>query len=107
VGPGSTWRFDMTRLLSRGVTGLDVKELQAALNFHLRRPFTPLVPDGIFGPLTDARVRDFQRRAGLTADGIVGPNTVPALYRSLAGGVQAGLTPRKAAAFNPTRGPNA
>lgn len=95
----------MARQLSRGATGLDVKELQAALNFHLRRPFTPLKPDGIFGPLTDARVREFQRRAGLTPpDGIVGPRTIAALYRSLGGLVEAGLTPLKPAAAGSARG---
>lgn len=97
----------MARLLLRGVTGADVKELQAALNFHLRKPFTPLEPDGIFGPLTDARVREFQQRAGLTPpDGKVGPNTIAALYRTLTGVVEAEFKPRKASAqaFGPNRG---
>jgi hypothetical protein len=101
------WSFVMARLLVRGVTGLDVKELQAALNFHLRKPFTPLEPDGIFGPLTDARVREFQTRAGLTPpDGKVGPNTIAALYRTLTGVIEAVLKPRKAPpqAFGPSRG---
>lgn len=83
----------MARLLSRGCTGLDVNELQAALNFHLRRPFTPLKPDGIFGPLTDARVREFQTRAKLKADGLVGPKTIAALYRSVGGAVDSTVTP--------------
>ncbi len=87
----------MARLLSRGMTGLDVKELQAALNFHVRSPAVPLVPDGIFGPLTEARVRDFQRLAELAPDALVGPNTVAALYRHVRGVVEAQLTPRSAA----------
>lgn len=38
-----------------------------------------LVQDGIFGPITEEAVRDFQQRKGLTADGIVGARTWAAL----------------------------
>jgi hypothetical protein len=48
-----------------GSTGDDVILLQAALWPH----------DGIFGPDTDAAVRDYQRRNGLQVDGICGPKT--------------------------------
>ena len=37
--------------------------------------------DGIFGPQTAAALTEFQRNAGLTADGICGPDTVAALHR--------------------------
>ena len=84
----------MARLLSIGSTGPDVRELQAALNFHVRRPATGLEPDGAFGPLTEARVREFQRRAKLQVDGLVGADTIRALYRTVAGIVEATLTPR-------------
>jgi peptidoglycan hydrolase-like protein with peptidoglycan-binding domain len=39
----------------------------------------PITVDGIFGPITDAAVRAFQRSKQLTVDGIVGPNTWSAL----------------------------
>lgn len=46
-----------------------VKELQRLLGI------TGANVDGVFGPMTEARVRDFQRRHGLVPDGIVGPKT--------------------------------
>ena len=74
----------MARILRIGITGRDVSDIQAALNFHLRRPAAhPLKPDGIFGPLTDKRVREFQRLVGITVDGNVGPNTILELYRKV------------------------
>ena len=36
--------------------------------------------DGDFGPGTEKGVRDFQRREGLTPDGIVGPDTGAVLF---------------------------
>jgi len=47
-----------------------VKQIQKALN---------LFPDGYFGPLTDERVRLFQKEKGLKVDGIVGPATLAKL----------------------------
>jgi peptidoglycan hydrolase-like protein with peptidoglycan-binding domain len=35
--------------------------------------------DGIFGPITEGAVKDFQQSKGLSADGIVGPQTWPKL----------------------------
>ncbi len=56
--------------LKKGSRGSDVKLLQRKLN---------LMQDGIFGPLTDEAVREFQKANGLTVDGIVGAKTWKAL----------------------------
>ena len=52
-------------------TGQPVKDLQTALNRHGGK----VVVDGIFGPLTEAAVKIFQKVRGLVVDGIVGPVT--------------------------------
>ncbi|MBM7659541.1 peptidoglycan hydrolase-like protein with peptidoglycan-binding domain [Bacillus mesophilus] len=53
------------------IQGRDVKRVQRALNIS---------EDGIFGPITDQAVRNFQRRERLNIDGIVGPNTWSRLF---------------------------
>jgi N-acetylmuramoyl-L-alanine amidase len=65
--------------------GDDVADLQArlgALGFDAGRG------DGIFGTRTAQALVDFQRNAGLTTDGICGTDTVAALHRLGARGVQ-------------------
>jgi peptidoglycan hydrolase-like protein with peptidoglycan-binding domain len=74
--------------LRLGSVGFDVRALQYYLNFISRfRPSIPrLVVDGVFGPLTDQAVREFQRIYGLTVDGIVGratQNRIFAAYNEL------------------------
>lgn len=85
----------MSRALSAGMTGEDVAVLQRLLNHHLGAPRAPLATDGNFGPLTTARVKEFQTlnrlyptlmrfpdgvsadaRKPLQADGIVGQHTL-------------------------------
>lgn len=63
------------RVLRQGDTGEDVKTLQLKLN---AKGFSLLV-DGKFGALTAQAVRDFQLRANITVDGVVGPETWKAL----------------------------
>lgn len=63
--------------LRKGSRGDEVKELQTLLNssgnYGLRE-------DGVFGDKTLAAVRDYQKRNGLTTDGIAGANTLGKLH---------------------------
>jgi peptidoglycan hydrolase-like protein with peptidoglycan-binding domain len=52
--------------LNRGSTGKDVERVQRAIGVN---------PDGVFGPKTEAAVRAYQQRHGLSVDGIVGPQS--------------------------------
>lgn len=58
------------KTIKKGSRGSEVTTLQKKLN---------LIADGIFGPITDEAVRDFQRSHNLTVDGIVGDKTWNAL----------------------------
>jgi hypothetical protein len=69
----------MPATLYFGSTGQAVRELQEALNRRSPTSFPRLHPDGIFGAKTLARVKEFQSKAGLSVDGIVGPMTWGAL----------------------------
>ena len=73
----------MPKDLCQGMRGNDVLELQALLNYHSPGSPLPLVADGVFGPLTDARVRDFQNRNAIQIDGVVGPQTRSVLYATI------------------------
>ena len=61
-------------VLKLGSIGNEVKALQEKLN---------LKADGIFGPITEEAVKDFQRANGLEVDGIVGANTISKLNLSV------------------------
>jgi hypothetical protein len=56
--------------LRRGDAGDLVRQVQTRVGVD---------PDGVFGPATEAAVRDFQRAHDLVPDGIVGPDTWNAL----------------------------
>ncbi|MBL8918887.1 MAG: peptidoglycan-binding protein [Myxococcaceae bacterium] len=66
-------------MLSVGTRGSDVTRLQQTL---ASRGFNPGGADGIFGARTRAAVLAFQRSRGLSADGVVGPNTSRSLFGS-------------------------
>lgn len=71
----------MQSVLRMGSSGPDVVILQKALNEAGQSIFGQLTPDGQFGSKTHGRVTEFQRRSGLVADGIAGPNTQSALQQ--------------------------
>jgi len=66
----------ITRVLLFGSTGADVVLLQK----YLTTAGHSVTADGMFGNLTLSAVKAFQAKAGLAADGIVGPATNKALY---------------------------
>lgn len=68
--------------LSDGSRGQSVRQLQFMLRVlsEYINDIPPVTEDGIFGQQTQNAVIAFQRFAGLTPDGIVGPATWSALY---------------------------
>lgn len=68
-------------LLFTGSMGPQVAELQRRLRSAYAAYAGELAVDGVFGPETEAAVREFQsRKTGLVVDGIVGPATAAALH---------------------------
>ena len=68
--------------LSPGDTGEQVKTLQRALT---SLGYPPGKVDGTYGPSTQSAVQQFQAASGLTADGVVGQQTLTALQQALSG----------------------
>ena len=64
----------MNRTLRYGSTGADVAKLQAGLNL-LPSILPQLKIDGIYGPKTTGRVKEFQNANGLVPDGVTGQFT--------------------------------
>jgi len=69
----------LPRTLRRGDRGEDVRRLQAGLLRVFPLYAWPILmnggSDGVFGPATEAVVKEFQRRVGIANDGVVGPIT--------------------------------
>lgn len=84
--PSSSSAPPLTRLLKIGCAGADVHACQLRLIHweHLTHDagLDPGAPDGIYGAHTAHAVRGFQSREHLGVDGIVGPITWAALWRS-------------------------
>ncbi|QQE77678.1 GH25 family lysozyme [Alicyclobacillus sp. SO9] len=85
VGP-VTWTHLLSQtavgrpLLQHGSRGQQVTDLQYLLSYYGTQPGAI---DGIFGPLTGAAVKRFQRNVHIGVDGIVGPNTWHSLTAKL------------------------
>ncbi|MDP8971132.1 MAG: peptidoglycan-binding protein [Actinomycetota bacterium] len=87
VGP-ETWRALVEACYALGdrllwhsrtmMRGDDVRELQHRLN---QLGFDAGPEDGIFGPLAQGAVEEFQRNVGLDVDGVAGPSTIEMLRR--------------------------
>lgn len=56
--------------------------VQDSLN-KLKIADPPLIVDGNYGRLTRVAVTAFQQKAGITADGLVGPETIAAIQKAL------------------------
>lgn len=75
VGSSSTPVSASKAVLKVGSTGSKVKEWQAFLKKDYPAYAGKLVVDGVFGQATLAATKEFQRRSGIAADGIVGAGT--------------------------------
>ena len=64
--------YDLNQVLRKGSRGPLVAEVQEKLNIE--------PADGIFGPGTERLIKEWQAANGLTADGILGPNTLGKLF---------------------------
>ncbi len=80
--PGDGRNRDTIRKGARGPTVVEAQGLLLRAGYPLPRHGA----DGSFGAETEAAVRAFQQKSGLTADGIVGPLTWAALDQAADGG---------------------
>ena len=90
--------------LKNGSTGDDVRRMQNRL---IELGYLDGRADGDFGDATEAAVRAFQARNGLTADGKAGTNTLNKLYSSSAKKAASTptATPKRTATTKPTARP--
>ncbi len=64
---------------SKGTGVAAIQDLLADLGASMPKTMKRSGADGIFGPETDAAVKSFQKKSGLSPDGLVGPKTLEAL----------------------------
>ncbi len=76
---GKTFYAEPTTALKHGSSGGGVRYLQLMMNYAGYK----LTADGKFGAGTKLAVKDFQRKTGLTVDGIAGAKTIQKLKEVL------------------------
>ena len=84
----------LTRSLSRGISGDDVRRLQEFLARD-RDVYPSGLVTGFFGSLTEAALKKWQAKHGIDAAGVVGPKTI-AKIQEIGKGVIAGILGRRA-----------
>ncbi|GAA5528613.1 peptidoglycan-binding protein [Herpetosiphon gulosus] len=82
IAGGTTPSLPAWPSLRNGSSGNDVKAAQHLLRSHGHS----LTADGAFGAGTEQAVRNFQSANGLTADGIIGPQTYAKLIKTVQNG---------------------
>lgn len=92
---------ELTRSLSRGSSGEDVRALQKFLSED-RDLYPEGLVTGYYGPLTESAVKRWQARRGLEVVGSVGQKT-RAQFKELRGQKEAGIPPTPAAPATPAR----
>lgn len=73
TGNGDVWNTYQNGWLGRGTQGPKVARMQVALKKGYPAYAKNIATDGDFGPFTESVVKEFQRRSGLTPDGLAGP----------------------------------
>lgn len=79
--PTTTVKFSITRTLKKGVSGSDVKTLQSALKTLGYFSYPSLTT--YYGNVTVSAVTTFQKKSGLTANGVVDSKTAAAINSAL------------------------
>ncbi len=86
-----------THLLGKGATGTAVKTLQTNLK---KLGFYTAYVDGSFGSTTESAVKAFQKKYGLTADGVAGSATLKKIESAVASASSGKITTERLDWFN-------
>lgn len=106
AAPTQTVKFSITRNLKKGVSGNDVKALQSALKTLGYFSYPSLTT--YYGDVTVSAVKAFQKKSGLTVNGIVDSKTAAAINSAIIAKASAAVQtpappPASAASFTASR----